>query len=35
MRRSPLATPATILPIVPDPDDECGSFGGMRFVKGN
>jgi hypothetical protein len=26
---------ATIWPIVPDPDDECGAVGGMRISRGN
>jgi hypothetical protein len=34
VRLSPLGTSATIWPIVPAPDDECGAVGGMRIAKG-
>jgi hypothetical protein len=35
VRLSPLGTAATIWPIVPAPDNECGAVGGMRIDRGN
>jgi hypothetical protein len=35
VRLSPLGTSATIWPIVPAPDDECGVVDGMRIGRGN
>jgi hypothetical protein len=35
VRLSPLGISATNWPLVPDPDDEYGAFGGMRIDRGN
>jgi hypothetical protein len=35
VRLSPLGTSATIWPIVPAPDDDCGAIGGMKIGRGN
>jgi hypothetical protein len=35
VRLSPLGTAATVWPIVPATDDDCGAIGGMRIGRGN